>query len=365
MGGKGNLTASRIGKVSVIMTAHVPVNTIFARLKDETQWPAMSALMDRHERSFTYLRLSVTDVCNFSCNYCLPNGYQCDEPKKPLSISEIHTLVSLMAKKGIKKVRITGGEPSVRKDIAAIIRTIKSIDGIEKVAITTNGYKLPKHIKEWIDAGLDAINISIDSLDAEKFKHITGHDRLNEVMQGLEMALAYGMKHVKVNAVLLKEFNLQDFDRFLNWIKTTPISLRFIELMETGDNQEYFNRNHVSATFIEQKLADECWQLKPKSAHSGPAKEYSHPAYKGSIGLIMPYSQDFCKSCNRLRVSSVGKLHLCLFGEEGHDLRPFLLTSSPSELSKQLDGLMGIKKVSHYLDQHKTGSTRHLAMLGG
>jgi len=365
MGRQGNFSASRIGKVSVIMTAQVPVNTIFARLTDDSQWPAMSPLVDQHQRSFTYLRLSVTDVCNFSCNYCLPDGYQCDNKQTPLTITEIHNLVSLMAKKGIKKVRITGGEPSVRKDIAAIIKTIKSIDGIEKVAITTNGYKLPKHIKQWVDAGLDAINVSVDSLDAKKFKHITGHDRLNEIMTGLNMAMSLGMKHVKVNAVLLKEYNLEEFDGFLNWIKTTPISLRFIELMETGDNQAYFQRNHVSASFIEKKLTAEHWKLKAKSAHSGPANEYTHPDYQGAIGLIMPYSQDFCKSCNRLRISSLGKLHLCLFGEEGHDLRPLLQAASMTQLSDTLDSLLGIKQASHYLNEHKTGSTRHLAMLGG
>ena len=365
MGRQGNFSASRIGKVSVIMTAQVPVNTVFARLKDVSEWPAMAPLVDQHQRSFTYLRLSVTDVCNFSCNYCLPDGYQCDNKETPLTLPEIHTLVSLMAKKGIKKVRITGGEPSVRKDIAAIIKTIKSIDGIETVAITTNGYKLPQHIKQWVDAGLDAINVSVDSLDPEKFKHITGHDRLDDIMAGLDMAMSLGMTHVKVNAVLLKEYNLEELDTFLNWIKTTPISLRFIELMETGDNQAYFARNHVSGKCIEERLLQNNWQLKPKSKHSGPANEYSHPDYQGSIGLIMPYSKDFCSSCNRLRISSLGKLHLCLFGEQGHDVRSLLSDENHIQLSDQLDVLLGVKESSHFLSEHKTGSTRHLAMLGG
>ncbi|MGR6873526.1 GTP 3',8-cyclase MoaA [Pseudomonas sp. HK3] len=347
------------------MTAQVPVNTIFARLSEPSERPAMTPLIDQHQRSFTYLRLSVTDVCNFSCNYCLPDGYQCDNKETPLTLAEIHTLVSLMAKKGIKKVRITGGEPSVRKDIAAIIKTIKAIDGIEKVAITTNGYKLPQHIKQWVDAGLDAINISIDSLDPAQFQRITGHDRLHEVMTGLNMALALGITHVKVNAVLLKDYNFEEFDNFLNWIKTTPISLRFIELMETGDNAAYFARNHISGSTIENRLRDSGWVLKEKPLYAGPAKEFSHPNYHGSIGLIMPYSTDFCASCNRLRISSLGKLHLCLFGEQGHDVRPLLKTDCENQLSDQLDTLMGTKESSHFLSEHKTGSTRHLAMLGG
>ena len=364
MGSMGNLTASRIGKVSVIMTAQVPSN-IFARLSDHSERLTIAPLMDAHQRSFTYLRLSVTDVCNYSCNYCLPDGYQCDNKVAPLSLAEIHTLVSLMAKKGIKKVRITGGEPSIRKDIAAIIKTIKSIDGIEKVAITTNGYKLPQHINQWVDAGLDAINVSIDSLNADNFTSITGHNRLAEVMEGLNMAIALGINQVKVNAVLLKEHNLSEFDDFLAWVKVTPISLRFIELMETGDNQAYFKRNHVSGESIEAQLINNGWQLKSKLQHAGPAKEYAHNNYQGSIGLIMPYSKDFCTSCNRLRISSLGKLHLCLFGEQGHDLRPLLKHESLTALDNQLDNLMGTKKVSHYLSEHKTGSTRHLAMLGG
>ncbi len=365
MGSQGNLTASRIGKVSLIMTAQLPIENIFARLTDDSIQSVMAPLQDQHQRSFSYLRLSVTDVCNFSCNYCLPDGYQCSEKKKPLSINEIHTLVSLMAKKGIKKVRITGGEPSVRKDITAIIKTLKAIDGIETVAITTNGYKLPQHIKQWIDAGLDAINVSVDSLNADNFKRITGHDRLEEVMEGLNMAMQHGLTKVKVNAVLLKEHNLKEFDQFLSWIKSTPISLRFIELMETGDNQAYFARNHVSGESIEASLLNSGWTLLEKAQHSGPAKEFTHPDYQGNIGLIMPYSKDFCKSCNRLRISSLGKLHLCLFGEQGHDLRSLLNSDESLMLNEKLDKLMGTKAASHYLSEHKTGSTRYLAMLGG
>jgi len=332
-------------------------------------------LQDTHNREFSYLRLSVTDVCNFSCNYCLPDGYQCDSPTHktaPLSVSEIKQLVTVFAQKGISKVRITGGEPSLRKDLVDIIATIKSIPGIETVALTTNGYKLTENIQSWIEAGLDALNVSIDSLDPSVFKLITGHSRLQQTLQGLDKAMSLGLKKIKVNAVLLKSYNLKEFERFLNWIKDTPISLRFIELMETSDNREYFHQNHVKGQDIQTRLEQDGWVQKIPGKNAGPAKEYEHPDYQGNIGLIMPYSSDFCKSCNRLRISSLGKLHLCLFGEGGEDLRSYLQPHQShlhpalaQVLSHRLDAVLKNKPEEHYLSSHNTGTTRHLAMLGG
>jgi cyclic pyranopterin phosphate synthase len=135
--------------------------------------------------------------------------------------------------------------------------------------------------------------------------------------------------------------------------------------METSDNQEYFKKNHVSGSDIEKKLKRNNWKICQKKAHSGPAVEYSHPDYQGKIGLIMPYSKDFCNTCNRLRISSIGKLYLCLFGDEGHDLRQYLKIDNEVLINEKLDALLGIKKSSHLLHSHNTGSTRHLAMLGG
>jgi len=326
------------------------------------------ALQDGFDRQFSYLRLSITDVCNFSCNYCLPDGYQCDsadDKQAPLSIKEIKQLVTVFAEKGITKVRITGGEPSLRKDLTDIIRTVKAIPGIQTVALTTNGYKLAENIASWIDAGLDALNVSIDTLDPSVFKVITGHNRLKEILAGLDKAMELGLARVKVNAVLLKSYNLKEFERFLDWIKYTPISLRFIELMETSDNREYFHANHVSGQEIQDRLEQSGWLQKIRSKNAGPAKEYGHVDYAGSIGLIMPYSKDFCKSCNRLRISSLGKLHLCLFGEGGLDLRSYLAAGQESILSEVVDRGLQTKPEAHYLSANNTGTTRHFAMLGG
>lgn len=326
-----------------------------------------ATLSDRFNRQFSYLRLSVTDVCNFRCNYCLPDGYQCQDKIAPLSLDEIHQLVSLMAAKGIRKVRITGGEPTVRKDLTDIIRTVKNIDGIEKVVLTTNGYKLKQLLPDWIEAGLDGLNVSVDSLDPDMFQAITGHNRLQDTLEGLDLALALGMTSVKVNAVLMRSYNAREFRHFLNWIRHKPISLRFIELMETGDNHEFFKQNHVRGQTLLERLHATGWQSKKREAHAGPALELVHPDYAGSVGLIMPYSKDFCQSCNRLRISAKGKLHLCLFGEQGYDLRPWLTgeANDQLELSQYIDQCLGLKNHGHRLDEHQSGSTRHLAMLGG
>ncbi|WP_396587346.1 GTP 3',8-cyclase MoaA [Bermanella sp. R86510] len=323
------------------------------------------SLIDEYNREFSYLRLSITDVCNYRCNYCLPDGYESCSDEKELSLEEIKTLVTHFADMGIKKVRITGGEPGTRSDLPLIIKTVKSIPGIETVALTTNGYKLNKRINSWVEAGLDAINVSIDSLRPEMFNLITGHDRLDEILMGLNTAIKLGMTSVKVNAVLLKSYNLNQFDEFLKWIKDKPISLRFIELMETSDNTEFFEQNHVRGEDILERLKQNNWQEKTRNKHSGPAREFYHELYQGQIGLIMPYSPDFCNTCNRLRISARGKLHLCLFGETGYDLRPLLSPNKVHSLNDHIKDILKNKSVSHFLHMRQTGATKHLAMLGG
>ncbi|AGH81241.1 molybdenum cofactor biosynthesis protein A [Psychromonas sp. CNPT3] len=323
-------------------------------------------LIDNFERKFEYLRLSITDECNFKCNYCLPDGYQRSHQKSFLSHQEINNLVIAFAELGTKKVRITGGEPSLRKDFTQIIASVASVDGIEKVATTTNGFQLEKQAKDWFDAGLSAINISVDSLDANTFHLITGKNIFQKVMRGVQASLKAGYAQVKVNSVLMKGVNDNDLALFLNWIKTEKIQLRFIELMQTDDNDAFFNKYHLSGESIKARLLAEGWQQKQPLSHDGPAQVFKHPEYEGEIGLIMPYSKDFCKSCNRLRVSSTGRLHLCLFGEEGVDLRDLLGNSCDKEALKQrISNALKDKKISHYLQQGITGGTPHLASIGG
>lgn len=321
-------------------------------------------LQDTFGRRFHYLRLSITDVCNFKCEYCLPDGYQCDSDRDFLSLQEITHITSAFARLGTSKIRITGGEPSLRKDLVKVIEQCASTPGIEQVAITTNGYKLQQQVDSWIDAGLTSLNVSIDSLDPRLFSSITGHDKLETILRGIDKALARGIK-VKVNSVLMRHFNHNEMTSFLDWIKTTPVTLRFIELMETGDNLLFFKQNHISGESVKNQLLETGWSRETRDKAAGPAQEFCHPDYVGKIGLIMPYSKDFCATCNRLRISSTGKLHLCLFAEQGLDLRSLIKSGDEDALMNELVSMLTNKEASHWLNEGYTGSTRHLAMLGG
>jgi GTP 3',8-cyclase len=322
-------------------------------------------LSDNFGRRFYYLRLSITDVCNFRCAYCLPDGYACNGKRNFLSINEIRRLATAFSQLGFEKIRLTGGEPSLRKDLPEIISVCKNAPGIKTVAITSNGFKLPQHLPQWLDAGLDALNISIDSLNPRQFHAITGRDKLTTVLKGIDMALAKGMKTVKVNTVLMRHYNVHDMQIFLDWIKDIPVTLRFIELMRTGDNMSFFSKQHIAGETVKQKLLVSGWLPVLKDKSAGPAQEFSHPDYAGKIGLIMPYSKDFCKSCNRLRISALGKLHLCLFAEHGLSLRDHLQTDDLEPLKTQIQSMLGDKKETHFLHQNLTGGTKHLSMLGG
>lgn len=322
-------------------------------------------LTDTFGRRFYYLRLSITDVCNFRCNYCLPDGYQCDHDRSFLNLDEIKRTVAGFAGLGTEKIRITGGEPSLRKDLPEIIHACKTTPGIQQVAMTTNGYKLSSQISDWLDAGLDALNLSIDSLDPRQFHAITGHNKLAEILSGIDKAHRLGFDNIKINSVLLKQFNGNALERFLDFLKSTPITLRFIELMQTGDNATFFEQQHVKGEDIKSQLIASGWLPLLRDKTAGPAQEFYHPDYAGKIGLIMPYSKDFCASCNRLRVSALGKLHLCLFADQGLPIREYLQSNDPVALQQAIIALLNDKKASHFLQDKLTGATRNLAMLGG
>ena len=325
----------------------------------------MTQLQDRFKRRFTYLRLSLTESCNFRCDYCLPNGPDCSSRRHEISLPEIRRLVTAFAELGTTKIRLTGGEPCLRKDLTEIIATCKQVPGIEKVAITTNGYRLQRDLPEWRDAGLDAINVSIVSLDPATFHLITGQNKLEQIIDGIDQAVAMDFAKVKVNTVLLKQYNGGELPQFLTFIKDRNVALRFIELMRTSDNVDYYRRHHVSGQEIKTQLLQQGWVQRLKSHNDGPAQEFSHPDYAGQMGLIMPYSKDFCDDCNRLRVSSLGQLFLCLFTEQHQDIRQYLQTDDPEPLMKALQNNIMLKQATHGLHDENSGATRHLAMIGG
>jgi len=204
----------------------------------------MQHLQDTFGRTFPYIRLSITDVCNFKCGYCLPNGYQKDKSDNRtfLAAEEIERLAKGLSELGVCKIWLTGGEPTVRKDFFDIVKILKSNSGIKKTVITTNGYRLDQIANQIVESGLDGINISIDSLNRETFKNITSHDRLPEILKGIEKLQQLNFKNIKINAVLLKGINdnEKDFNEWSNFIKNNEIDFRYIELMQTGDGLDYF-----------------------------------------------------------------------------------------------------------------------------
>ena len=325
----------------------------------------LAELTDSFARRFTYLRLSLTEKCNFRCTYCLPNGSECFSTQQDLTLAEIRRLVAAFAQLGTRKVRLTGGEPSLRRDLCEIIHSIKQIDGIESVALTTNGFRLEQDVAEWRAAGLDALNVSVDSLRPENFQLITGSGKLPGILRGLDRAQQLGFRQLKINSVLLRDLNHRELDDFLAFLRERDLCVRFIELMRTGDNADYFSAHHLSGQLIQQQLLDQGWTQQVRGRHAGPAQEFMHPDYAGRIGLIMPYSQDFCSSCNRLRVSSQGDLYLCLFAGQHQSLRHFLQDDDPQPLMQFLTSALQHKASGHELQQGVTGSTRHLAMIGG
>ncbi|AKO45602.1 GTP 3',8-cyclase MoaA [[Haemophilus] ducreyi] len=329
--------------------------------------PSLCNLVDRFQRQYTYLRLSITEVCNFRCNYCLPDGYRPPSHKQHfLNLVEIKRLARTFANLGTEKIRITGGEPTLRKDFLEIVETISQTEGIHKISLTTNGYRMERDIHLWQQVGITDLNISVDSLDPRQFQLITGENKLQSILKGIDRAFELGYKKIKVNAVLMKQYTAAELDKFLAWIKHTPIQMRFIELMETGEMDNFFKTQHLSGQTVMQRLLAEGWRLQPKAVNDGPAKVLAHPDYQGEIGLIMPYEKNFCASCNRLRVSATGKLHLCLFGEEGLDLRDLLLSDEQQpQLAARLKSALQTKREHHYLHIGNSGIRNNLASIGG
>lgn len=327
----------------------------------------MVAFADTFDRRFEYLRLSVTDQCNFHCTYCLPNGYQKSvQASSPLSIDEIRRLVIAFAQLGVWKVRLTGGEPTLRRDIVELARAVASVSGVTKVAVSTNGYRLDRLAKPLQEAGVSALNVSVDSLNPQRFSEITGSSRLAHVLDGLEQVLQLGYASVKLNVVLMDGLNSDEIDPFMALARDRPLGIRFIELMRTGQNAELFARRHLSGDAIKRQLVERGWRQSSRQPGDGPAIVYHQTGYVGSIGVIAPYSRDFCQTCNRLRVTSRGDLRLCLFGHEDVPLRQLLQSDAQTqELTEALRAAVKAKPAEHRLREGDHGNTSNLAGVGG
>jgi len=324
-------------------------------------------LQDTHGRRFPYLRLSVTDACNFRCGYCLPNGYQKPKGCAPfLNTEEIRNLVTAFASLGCHKIRLTGGEPTLRRDIVDITRMIAETPGIQTVALSTNGYRLEHLAASLQEAGLKSLNISVDSLDAKRFAAFTGQDLLGRVMGGIDRALDLQFPSVKVNSVLMKDTYEEELDLFLEWIRHRQVTVRWIELMPTGGNSSFYSDHFISSQKLRERMESRGWMPVPREDDAGPAQEFIHPEYLGRLGLIAPYARNFCQSCNRLRVTSRGGLRLCLFGDSEQDLRPWMSDADQQgELIAIIERALIGKAVSHSLQTGSFGNNQSFSAMGG
>lgn len=326
----------------------------------------MGPLRDALGRDLHYLRLSITDRCNFRCVYCLPDGCGRPAPEAPLSADEIGRLTAAFAALGFWKVRLTGGEPTLRPDLCDVVRRVARTPGVRRVGLTTNGLRLAALAGELARAGLTSLNVSVDSLDPGRFEEITGSAQLARVIQGIDAALAAGIPSVKVNVVLLRETDRPEIDRFLRWTRRAPLTVRFIELMETGDNGTLFRRERVPAERVHADLERAGWRPLAREDGDGPAVNYQHPDHLGRAGIISAYREGFCGSCNRLRVTAAGDLRTCLFGEEGVSLRPLLQRDEGRDAAMRLIAwAVQRKPASHQLADGRCGTTSHLAATGG
>ena len=266
-------------------------------------------MIDNHGRQINYLRLSVTERCNLRCRYCMPEDGICRMDRIELMTEEeMIQAVEVAASLGIRKLRITGGEPLVKCNILSICQRAAAVEGIEEVCITTNGTLLPKLAKPLKEAGVKRINLSLDTLDPHKYAYITRRGTLDEAMAGLQAALDVGFEKVKINAVLIGGFNDDEILPLAELTKQYPVDVRFIELMPIQDHDEFGEATFIPCREIIRRLPEAI----PQKKDGGVARLYRLPGALGNIGLISPLSDHFCASCNRIRLTADGKLKPCL-----------------------------------------------------
>jgi len=330
-------------------------------------------LTDAFGRRLTYLRVSVTDRCNLRCTYCLPED--ADFPfgdRDFLRPEEIEAIVGALVRLGIRRVRLTGGEPLVRKDIVEIARRVKALPGVENLALSTNGTELARLAEPLRAAGVDRVNISLDSLDAERFRAITRRGSLEAVWNGVEAALAAGFSPVKLNAVLLSRQNLEDVDRLVELTLDRPLSVRFIEMMPTASNRHLQPDEYVSSDVVKERIEARFGKLLPldpehTGPRTGPAAAYQLAGAQGAVGFITPLSHTFCADCNRLRLTSRGELRLCLFADRVYPLRHLLAlgVDSAEALETEILRVLQEKPAEHMLARGDYGNLVSFMEIGG
>ena len=326
----------------------------------------MTSLFDSWQRQINYLRISVTDHCNLSCVYCSVGSVPHLSRSEILSYEEIQRVVKVAAGIGINKVRLTGGEPLLRDDLSELIRMISQIDGIDDISLTSNGILLSKYATELKKAGLNRVNVSLDTLKGDKFKHITGQDKLREVLSGIEAAKKANLNPVKINVVVLRGINDDETIDFARMSTREGWHIRFIEYMPFGTPRTE-SLETVPAREI-RDLIQSLGKLEPYTdkAGNGPAKYYRLPGARGTIGLITPMTEHFCHSCNRLRLTSDGQLRPCLLDDDEVNLKePLINGANTDELKQLIQQAVTIKRKQHHLTEKLTPGMRPMCQIGG
>lgn len=338
-------------------------------------------MLDGHGRTIDYLRISLTDRCNYRCIYCMPEqGVQSLHHEDILRIEEIAQVVRALSELGIRSVRLTGGEPLVRRGVVDLIRDIRETPGIDNISLTTNGVLLPRMADDLREAGLSRVNISLDTLDAEQFAAITRRGQLQEALDGIDAALAAGFDPVKINAVAVRQLH-QDYLAFAKLSIDRPLHVRFIEYMPVGESsgsdgcgwgpddviscEELFNLINEGARAEGLPELVAAGQNKPLGW--GPAKYFAFPGAKGTVGFISPMSRHFCGDCNRMRLTADGKLRPCLFSDREYDVRSILRSGKPqAQIDQDLRDVfataLGAKPDDH---DDITGTERRMSQIGG
>ncbi len=327
------------------------------------------SLIDGFSRPITYLRVSVTDKCNLRCIYCMPEGgLPWLRREEILSYEEIAEIVCAAASVGVRTIRLTGGEPLVRRNLSRLVAAIAATPGIDDVAISTNGLLLEEQLAELLAAGLRRINLSLDTLREDRFEAIARRPGLRTVLRAIDAALAAGLVPLKINCVVMRGKNDDELTQFAELTRDRPVFVRFIEVMPVHENLGLQRDAYVSSDEILERIS-EVEELQPVigPAGNGPARYFAFPGAPGAIGVISPLSHDYCERCNRVRLTADGRLRLCLFGDHALDLRsPLRNGATTEELGNLLRSAMLIKPERHHLRLGETASRmRAFSEIGG
>jgi len=328
-------------------------------------------LRDRYDRLIDYMRISVTDRCNLRCMYCMPaNGIRPIEHKEILTYEEIVRVVRVAAGLGVRKIRITGGEPLARRGIPFLISSIRNIEGIEDISLTTNGILLEEYAGELAAAGLSRVNVSLDSLRPDRYKEITRGGDMDRVLRGIERAEASGLLPIKINMVPIRGFNEDEIEDFSRITLKKAYHIRFIEFMPIGAKDLWNDRRYIPTDEI-RAIVERIGPLSPvKVRKIGPARYFRFENAPGVIGFISALTHHFCGDCNRLRLTSDGKLRPCLFSETEIDLKPALRSLPSHESEREIERLLRlsieIKPEGHNIDRRSDlDSLKAMAKIGG